>query len=117
MLGRAMFYGRGAGKLPTASAVASDIIDIATNLDKAPRPLHWEVACDADVADLSDYACRNVFILNKAPAAGLAAELNATQTVTLDGRTALLTPAMTEADADRIAAEAGDTFVKRYRVL
>ncbi len=117
MLGRAMFYGRGAGKLPTASAVASDIIDIAANLDKAPRTLHWEVACDADVADLAGYSCRNVFILNKAPAAGLAAKLNATQTVTLDGRTALLTPAMTEADADRVAAEAGDTFVKRYRVL
>ena len=28
MLGRALFYGAGAGKLPTASAVVADIIDI-----------------------------------------------------------------------------------------
>lgn len=31
MLGDAMFYGRGAGKLPTASAVVADVIDIAKN--------------------------------------------------------------------------------------
>ena len=31
MLGDALFYGRGAGKLPTASAVVADIIDIAKN--------------------------------------------------------------------------------------
>ena len=32
MLGDAMFYGRGAGELPTASAVVGDIIDIARNI-------------------------------------------------------------------------------------
>jgi len=32
MLGEAMFYGRGAGKLPTASAVVADVIDAAKNL-------------------------------------------------------------------------------------
>lgn len=32
MLGDAMFYGRGAGKLPTASAVVADVIDAAKNL-------------------------------------------------------------------------------------
>ncbi|MDO4491644.1 MAG: homoserine dehydrogenase [Lachnospiraceae bacterium] len=32
MLGDAMFYGSGAGKLPTASAVAGDVVDIAKNL-------------------------------------------------------------------------------------
>lgn len=31
MLGDAMFYGAGAGKLPTASAVVADIVDIAKN--------------------------------------------------------------------------------------
>ncbi len=31
MLGEALFYGRGAGKLPTASAVVADVIDIAKN--------------------------------------------------------------------------------------
>ena len=31
MLGDALFYGRGAGKLPTASAVVADVIDISKN--------------------------------------------------------------------------------------
>ena len=34
VLGDAMFYGSGAGKLPTASAVVSDIVDIAKHLHK-----------------------------------------------------------------------------------
>lgn len=34
MLGDAMFYGSGAGKLPTASAVAADIVDIAKHLNR-----------------------------------------------------------------------------------
>ena len=33
MLGVSMFYGSGAGKLPTASAVVADIIEAAQNLD------------------------------------------------------------------------------------
>ena len=39
MLGDALFYGRGAGKLPTASAVVADVIDIAKNkTDKFIEP-------------------------------------------------------------------------------
>lgn len=34
VLGDAMFYGSGAGKLPTASAVVADIVDIAKHLNK-----------------------------------------------------------------------------------
>ena len=34
MLGDSMFYGSGAGKLPTASAVVGDIVELAKNLDK-----------------------------------------------------------------------------------
>ncbi len=34
-IGDVMFYGRGAGKLPTASAVVGDIIDIAKNIDRS----------------------------------------------------------------------------------
>lgn len=34
MLGESMFYGKGAGKLPTASAVSADIITCANNLGK-----------------------------------------------------------------------------------
>lgn len=34
MLGDAMFYGSGAGKLPTASAVAADIVDIVKHINR-----------------------------------------------------------------------------------
>ncbi len=48
--GQVMFYGRGAGKLPTASAVVSDIIDIAAR-KKEKSPFNaWENG-DAPVAD------------------------------------------------------------------
>lgn len=40
MLGDAMFYGSGAGKLPTASAVVADMVDIAKHVDKN-IPLQW----------------------------------------------------------------------------
>ena len=36
----AMFYGRGAGKLPTASAVVSDVMECARNLDRH-LPVYW----------------------------------------------------------------------------
>lgn len=36
----AMFYGRGAGKLPTASAVVSDVMECARNL-KRHLPVYW----------------------------------------------------------------------------
>ncbi len=41
MLGDSMFYGSGAGKLPTASAVVGDMVDMAKHIDKNIR-LRWE---------------------------------------------------------------------------
>ena len=40
MLDNSMYYGRGAGKLPTASAVVADVVDCAKNLGKA-LPYEW----------------------------------------------------------------------------
>lgn len=39
-IGDAMFYGKGAGKLPTASAVVADIIDIARHIDSGGKS-YW----------------------------------------------------------------------------
>ena len=41
MLGTSMYYGSGAGKLPTASAVVADIIEEAQNLNQNVR-LGWD---------------------------------------------------------------------------
>ncbi|NCA98411.1 MAG: homoserine dehydrogenase [Clostridia bacterium] len=41
-LGTAMFYGRGAGKLPTASAVVADVIECVMHLGKKPHVALWQ---------------------------------------------------------------------------
>ena len=51
-VGDVMFYGRGAGKLPTASAVVADVIDIANHQGNR-KVVSWgeggdDVVCDAD---------------------------------------------------------------------
>jgi homoserine dehydrogenase len=41
-LGDAMFYGRGAGKLPTASAVVADVIDCVRHFDSKKHNIKWD---------------------------------------------------------------------------
>lgn len=45
-IGDVMFYGRGAGKLPTASAVVADVIDCVRNLDRNNHYFWEEVDTD-----------------------------------------------------------------------
>jgi len=52
-VGDVMFYGQGAGKLPTASAVVADIIDIVRNKNHIDRCL-WERKSYCNVADIDD---------------------------------------------------------------
>ena len=47
MLGDSMYYGRGAGKLPTASAVCGDVIEMAKNPDR-----HLALIWDADKQEI-----------------------------------------------------------------
>lgn len=49
-LGEAMFYGRGAGKLPTASAVVADVIDGAKHLG-TNKAIIWEEHTDNIMVD------------------------------------------------------------------
>lgn len=49
-VGDVMFYGRGAGKLPTASAVVGDVIDCVKHLETR-KYLFWEDGDDSYVAD------------------------------------------------------------------
>lgn len=70
-VGDTMFYGKGAGKLPTASAVVSDVLDCATAPVKA---LLWKDATDLDIkqeySDMKYYVCAkklpdNVKVISK----------------------------------------------------
>ncbi len=48
MLGDVVFYGKGAGKLPTASAVVADIIDALKNGVRIHDSLFWQPAAPAE---------------------------------------------------------------------
>ena len=47
-----MFYGRGAGKLPTASAVVSDVLDIVRHCTDSAA---WDEAITGELMDCDDY--------------------------------------------------------------
>ena len=51
--GDVVFYGKGAGKMPTASAVVADVIDAAKHIDKK-KFFGWEAAEDNYVADYNN---------------------------------------------------------------
>lgn len=55
--GDVVFYGKGAGKLPTASAVVADVIDCVKHI-KARKYLYWEDAVEGMVANPDDEPCR-----------------------------------------------------------
>lgn len=52
-IGEAMFYGRGAGKLPTASAVVADIIDIVKHAGSCSRD-NWDRRSYNNIIDIGD---------------------------------------------------------------
>jgi len=97
MLGDAMFYGSGAGKLPTASAVVADIVDMAK---------HSEVNVFIDWSPermaLVDYKenVNSFFVRTTSEKAEVEAAFGAVEYIegVVDGEIGFVTVAMTEAD-------------------
>ncbi len=114
MVGEVMFYGPGAGKLPTASAVVADIIDIIANRDAEVKPIVWEVASSADMADMMSYACRRMFILKSGDVPTCLRTIDAKEA---DGALGVLTEKMTEAEVNTLSHTLGDRLLAVYRVL
>ena len=103
MLGRALFYGAGAGKLPTASAVVADILDILSGRSTDRRLPHWQVAGADDVADVASLSCRRVYVFEGCPRCEAKAKtaLASEDSVWLcDGKFAVISAKMTATDAD-----------------
>ena len=97
MLGDAMFYGSGAGKLPTASAVVADIVDIVKNQD-ANIFIEWK----PEKMNLVDYkAIKNTFFVRtnseKAEVEKAFAVTSYVEDV-VNGEYGFITQEMTEAD-------------------
>lgn len=66
-IGDVMFYGRGAGKLPTASAVVSDIIEIAAYLDHPNTVNVWERLSEDEILDSNKIKSRWYLRFDKKP--------------------------------------------------
>ncbi len=108
MLGRALFYGAGAGKLPTASAVVADIIDILSHKAEERILPRWKVAEQSDIADPALYACRRCYVIEGCPKCAEKAK-RAFDTedcrFIADGKFAVVTPVMTaKASAEALAS-------------
>ena len=110
MLGRALFYGAGAGKLPTASAVVADILDILSGRSTDRRLPQWQVATDADVANADALVCRRAYVFEGCPRCEAKAKtaLSTEDSVWLcDGKFAVVSAKMTATDADAAIASTG----------
>ena len=65
MLDKVLFYGKGAGKLPTASAVVADIMDIVEKMDAVQVPtIFWQNATADDIYYDEDYRCDRIIIID-----------------------------------------------------
>lgn len=65
MLDKVLFYGKGAGKLPTASAVVADIMDIVEKMSNEQAPVvSWVDATDDDIANEDAYFTKRCIILD-----------------------------------------------------
>ena len=96
-IGEAMFYGRGAGKLPTASAVVADVMDAARHLNSR-KYIGWEQGGPDAVYDADTLACRWYVRVQNRQAEAAARLPDARFLTTPDcAETVLLTPAFTRA--------------------
>lgn len=106
MLGDAMFYGSGAGKLPTASAVVGDVVEAARRAG-CNEPVEWA----EDRLELSDISSARRQFLVRASSAEASEEkvkevFGAVEFVDggIVGEHGFLTPEMSEADYEKKAA-------------
>ena len=119
MVGQVMFYGPGAGKLPTASAVTGDLVDIMAHTPAGIISPVWTDATPEEIAAPEDYACRHLVVLG----APLSAEAEINTHFALNavhftaGRFSFITDVMTEAEVKAKIAAAGYPLVSRIRVL
>ncbi len=103
MLGDALFYGKGAGMLATASAVISDVMEVVKGA-KDDINVPWESCEDKIVADFDDVKASFVArISNSDGAMALALERfdNAKTLEIIDGEFAIITQEMTVCDFNK----------------
>ncbi len=94
-LGDALFYGRGAGKLPTASAVVADVIDSAKHLH-VNRLVNWEATNENIMIDPETVSSR--YFVRASSADVIDSFAGAEDLGSADGEWFFVTGTMTEAE-------------------
>ncbi len=110
MLGDAMFYGSGAGSLPTASAVAADIVELVKHIGKHIE-LEWKPK-KLVIADYKQQAIR-FFVRTAADAQTVEKIFGAVEFVEVPeavGETGFITSQMKEAEYEEKAAKLGSVI-------
>lgn len=110
VLGDAMFYGSGAGKLPTASAVVADIVEIARHLD-----INIAIEWSSKKLELVDYKnmANRYFVRTTAEKAAVENVFGNVEYVTAEGvsgETGFITERLSEAEYEKKAAELGNVL-------
>ncbi len=123
-IGDVVFYGRGAGKLPTASAVVADVIDEVKHLG-ARKYLFWESGSPDYVLDAGADSYRYLLRFSTANTQALLNRLRSAVgdvtllpcTATAEGETAVCTPPLTTCALEEALAALSDvTLVSRLRI-
>ncbi|MCI8391979.1 MAG: homoserine dehydrogenase [Roseburia sp.] len=110
VLGDAMFYGSGAGKLPTASAVVADVVEMAKHLDT-----NIAVEWSSKKLELTDYKkmTKQYFVRTTAPKEAVEAVFGGVEYVTAEGvsgELGFITACMSEGQYEQKAAELGNVL-------
>ena len=116
MVGDVMFYGPGAGKLPTASAVVADIIDIIASRNTEPKAIVWQQATAEDLLPFESYACSRMFVF-KGTKADIPASLADCSAKEDAGVCGVIVPNLTETECATLAKSFGDALLSVYRIL
>lgn len=115
MVGDVMFYGRGAGKLPTASAVVADVIDVAKN-GAYTDEFSWEEAASETVFDPAEIETR-FFVRVKAEAMNaVRSEFGEVEAVRGVSDVGFTTEVMSEKEAERRLGKI-DGVVSKMRIF
>ncbi len=120
MVGEVFFYGRGAGKLPTASACAADMMDCALHSDKR-KIFGWKNSSNT-VADHKQQANNAYYVRGTGNINSIKEIFGCVEFISLQGapgnEIAFITPPDTESVLDRKIKSAKDFHVEaKIRVL
>ena len=118
--GDVVFYGKGAGKLPTASAVVADVV-IAVKMKASSKSLYWEDSDQDFIEDTNNIVLESyirVKGVSKDEAEALFGKVSyLTRKGPADDELAFIAPAMSEKDRNEALAKLGDKVLGHIRVL